>query len=99
MNLSHGAVKDAVYAAVADLNESLSSEQRVPLNGTVPVFAFIDSLAALNLLLRVEQRLSDAVGRDVDLAEGDFYETTVFRSPTLDELIDAIHRTLATQGP
>ncbi|MBV9646304.1 MAG: hypothetical protein JO043_02450 [Candidatus Eremiobacteraeota bacterium] len=90
-------MKAAVYAAVADLNESLSSEQRIPLTGTAAVFAALDSLAALNLLLRIEHRLSEAGGTEYDLTNGDFYETTVFCSPTLDQLVDGVHAAIMVE--
>ena len=98
MTLSHATVQEAVYAAVADLNESLSPESRIELASDAPVFSGIDSLAALNLLLRVEQHLSD-LGIFCDLADGDFYENTVFRSPTLGEFVRGVHAALSTAVP
>jgi hypothetical protein len=97
VNLSHEAVKEAVYGAVADLNESLSPDRRVALDGTIAIFGELDSLAAVNLLLRIEERVSDLAGAPCDLMDGDLYEKTVLRSPTLDELVSGVHAVLS--GP
>jgi hypothetical protein len=91
VNLSHEEVQGAVYGAVDDLNQGLPENRRVPLDGSIDIFAAMDSLASLNLLLRIEQRLGDLAGASCDLMDGDLYETTLFRSPTLDELVGAVH--------
>jgi len=95
VNLSQEAVQGAVYGAVEDLNQGLPAERRVPLDGSIDIFGAMDSLAALNLLLRIEQRLGDLAGTPCDLMDGDLYETTLFRSPTLDELAQAVHASVA----
>jgi hypothetical protein len=94
--LEEEAVRSAVYAAVADLNDTLSDGHKIPLVGTADVFSAIDSLGALNLVLRIEDRLRDALGCDVDLMDGDLYEKTLFVSPTLDDLAHGVFRTLRT---
>lgn len=99
MNLSREAVETAVYGAVSDLNESLPGDQRVALSGTTDIFAAVDSLAALNLLLRIEERVAEASGAPCDLTEGDLYETTLFASPTLDQLVNAVHASLVGAAP
>ena len=87
-------VRAAVYGAVADLNESLAADRRIPLDGAVDVFSHVDSLGTLNLMLRIEQRLADATGRDCDLMGTDVYEATIFKSPTLDGLVLGVLRAL-----
>jgi hypothetical protein len=94
VNLSHEAVETAVYGAVSDLNESLPAEKRVPLNAAVDIFSAVDSLGALNLLLRIEDRISQASGLPCDLTESGLYETAPFSQPTLGELVTAVHEAL-----
>jgi hypothetical protein len=88
-----------VYAAVADLNESLPDDRKIPLVGTADVLSMLDSLGTLNLILRAEQRLADLTGTDCDLTDSDLYETTLFRSPSLDGLVAGIHAALVTLAP
>jgi hypothetical protein len=95
VHLSQEAVREAVYGAVADINESLPEERRIPLTGTTDIFGRVDSLGALNLLLRIEQRLGDLAGAPMDLIEEGLYENTVFRRPALDELVEAVAAALA----
>ena len=92
--LTEQTVRAAVFGAVADLNESLPAGRRIPLDGSTDVFSHVDSLGTLNLMLRIEQRVSDATGAECDLMGTDVYETTIFKSPTLDGLVLGVLRAL-----
>jgi hypothetical protein len=92
--LTQEAVSSAVYAAVADLNESLPDDHKIPLAGSTDVLSLVDSLGALNLVLRIEQRLSETAVADCDLVGSDLYETTLFRSPSLDDLAAGVFAAL-----
>jgi hypothetical protein len=92
--LSLETVQGAVFGAAADLNESLPQDRRVPITGSTDIISALDSLGALNLLLRIEERLSDVSGEPCDLTQGELYEGTLFGSPTLDELTRAVHAAL-----
>ena len=94
MILSEEAIQGAVFRAVADLNETLPKDRRLELNGSSDIMGVLDSLAALNLLLRIEQRLSDIAGEPCDLTEGDIDERTLFGSRTLEELARAVQAAL-----
>ena len=92
--LDEQTVRSAVYAAVTDLNETLPRERKIPVAGDTDVFSMIDSLGALNLILRIEEHLRGAAGIDCDLMAGDLYETTLFFSPSLDRLADGVFAVL-----
>jgi hypothetical protein len=93
-SLTEETVRAAVHRALADVNATLPEDRKIPVTGDANVLALLDSLGTLNLVLRIERRLTDATGADWDLTGSDIYERTLFHSPTLDELIGGVHAAL-----
>ncbi len=93
-SLTEETVRAAVHRALGDVNATLPEGSKIPVTGDADVLALLDSLATLNLVLRIERRLADATGSDWDLTGSDIYERTLFRSPTLDELVNGVYAAL-----
>ena len=88
-----------MYGAVADLNASLPNDRRLPLAGGSAVFSAIDSLGVLNLLLRIEERLSESTGVPCDLVGADGYERILLEARTLDDLVHGVSASLDEGSP
>jgi acyl carrier protein len=88
-------VQGAVFRALDDLNELLGENQLVKSRDTVLIGpdAFLDSMAFVNLIAAVEERVEEALGAPVHLTDGvGAHDAAKFR--TVGTLSDYILRVL-----
>jgi acyl carrier protein len=87
----------AVYDAVDDLNEQLPRPLRLvksPETTLLGPGATLDSLGIVNLIAATQERIEEAFGARLTLADGEFLATATQRVATLGWFIDHIEATL-----
>ena len=67
-------VREVVYAAIDELNLQLNPERRLSRSPATALFGeegALDSLGLVNLIAEVEERVEEAFGQVVNLADGE----------------------------
>jgi acyl carrier protein len=93
-------VLEAIYDVIDELNESRPPSERIARAEDAMLFGSVgplDSLGLVNLIVSLEQRLTDQVGSDVTLVDEDTLarQDQVFR--TVGTLAGFVEDRLATQ--
>ncbi len=87
----------AVFEAVDDLNRQLPRSQRLTKSLGTPLLgagATLDSLGLVNLIAAAQQRIEEAFGARLTLADGAFLADDARSTLTLGEFIDFIETAL-----
>lgn len=98
----NAAVRAAIFAAIEEVNRGLSPESR--LEKTVETVLFgpggrLDSLNSVNLVLGIEEKLAEAFGVQVGLAEAMVAEGGGELPATVGGLVDFVCEKLSRPGP
>jgi acyl carrier protein len=95
-SITREAVRAAIFRAVDTLNETLAKTQQVSKSGETVLIdskGSLDSMALVNLIVFVEDELSQAFGRQLDLTGGDPFQEQDLK--TLGSMTEALCRKLA----
>ena len=91
-------IQALVQAAVDEFNESLEAEEQLPNELTTPLIGDegrLDSVGLVGLLVLVEEKLEDACGRSVTLADERAFSQAKSPFLTLRTLVDYVGALLA----
>jgi len=91
----------AVYDALDELNGQLPRSQRLEKAPGTPLLgprATLDSLGVVNLIATTQEKIEDAFGVRLTLADGEFLTAAAQQAATLGGFIDHIEATLDKRG-
>ena len=92
----HPGILSAVFKAIDDVNELLAAENQLAKSADTPLVgpdAVLDSMAFINLIAAVEQRIEETLGTTILLADRDHgIDIQVFR--TVGTLAEYVSRAL-----
>lgn len=82
-----------VFEVIDEVNDALPGEERLPKAEGTALFGdtgTLDSMAAVNLLLIAEERLTQTFNRPVNLTESMMLESTEGPPATVSDLVDGV---------
>ncbi len=62
-------IKDILIDAIAEVNEELGIEELKDIQNDTPLFTLLDSMAVLDLILEIEDRLQQKYGKYIQIAD------------------------------
>ncbi len=98
-NPSHDRVVEAIFAAVDELNQLFRKSQQLAksLDTRITGEGSLDSLGLLNLIVLVEEKVDQAFGIAVTLADDQVLAGQADAFHTLGSLADFVHRAVAAK--
>src|SRR5437868_9648172 len=95
MLMAYEVALTAVYQALSELNLQRPQKARIPLSADTELIGnngVLDSLDLANLILITEQRVSEALGIEVDLTEDDPFSSVTGHFRTVHTLASHVSR-------
>ena len=93
-----GQLRDAVFAALDELNALRAQDEQLPKSLDTPLTGergSLDSLGVVNLIVILEQRLDEIVGKSVSLLDDERLDPTAGQFNTVGSLVGHLERLLS----
>ncbi len=91
-------IKLLVFESMEEINNDLQKEELYSPSLDTKFFDLVDSLAVLNFILDIEQRLEGQFGRYIQIADEDIMDASKTPLKTVKDIIDFISRRVESEG-
>ncbi len=85
-------MKDLLIGAIKEINEDLEIEELEEIEDDTPIFELLDSMAVLDLILEIENRLQEKYSRYIQIADDKTMDAINTPFKTFETLLDYVER-------
>jgi len=85
-------IKSLVFESIQEINNDLQKKELYSPSLDTKFFELVDSLAVLNFILDIEQRLEQRFGRYIQIANEDIMDASKTPFKTVKDIIEFISR-------
>jgi len=85
-------MKQLLKEAIKELNEDLEIKELENITDETPLFEILDSVAVLDLILEIEDRLQEKVGKYIQIADDKTMDSNETPFKTFKSLVEYLER-------